>query len=151
MGTYGNVMFHYLLIICKFTNVKILGDLIIEHTFPVLSPPFPRLCMKLNLCKFIHLFMFWVTKTEKSILFIEERLLSFFFLLFLLNPLLLQHTFSGSNLKCWCAQTQYLHLLSSMTKGKGRKPWKLLRMSIYQIHIYVGKQPRICVLHEYLY
>lgn len=97
-------MFRYLLILCKIAEIKIIGDVITVHAFPVLSLHFfPRLYLKVNLYR-THSAVHTLCYQSVKSMFPSVREVFLFCSVchYFPNPLFHQHTCSGSNLKCLC-------------------------------------------------
>lgn len=155
MGTRGNILFRYLLILCEFTDVRIVGDFITMHTFPVLSPHFlfSGSAWRWICVESIQLDTLWVIKMQKNIFpSMREVFLCFSFCHSFPHPLFLQHTCSESNLKCLCVLYTIFtekYMFSAVWKGKGGKPWNLPRVRMYQmvfISVWASNQEKMYFL-----
>ena len=141
MGTRGNTMFCYLLILWKFAETEIVGDFIT----PILSlcclfsgSAWRRICVES-----IQLCTFWVIKMQKAC-FLQSGKFSFALLSVTRSPI----PYSFKVHVQWVtwnvcvSPTKYLlrNMFSAVWKGKGGKPWKLSRVRMYQI-VFISEWP----------
>lgn len=95
------------------------------------------LCLKVNWCRIdsaIHTLSYRNAKSMFPTM--REVFLCFFFCHSFPYPLFLQHTCSGSNLKCFFVIYTIFpekYKFSAVWKGKGGKRWKLPRIRTYQM------------------
>lgn len=147
MGTRGNIMFRYLLILCKIAEIKIIGDVITVHAFPVLSLHFfPRLYLKVNLYR-THSAVHTLCYQSVKSMFPSVREV-FLFCSVTISPILysINTHVQGVTWNVCVTYTQYLlrNICFQLCEGKR---WKNLEIAKSKnvsngIHICVAKQLR---------